>query len=265
MRKNPQGVIGIIPARYQSQRFPGKPLAPIAGKTLLQRTWENACRSTAFDELVVATDDDRIFEHVRDFGGQVVMTPASCPTGSHRAAYVIENTPRYQDYEIVVNVQGDQPCVEPSVFEAICDVLQQDAGAVMATAATPITCQEEAISSSVVKCVMDLQGNALYFSRALIPYGHKDIYRADIPYYKHVGIYAFRCDFLLDYAKLKPTPLQIAEDLEQLPILEHGHRIKIAYVKEASIGVDTPQDISKVETLLCSPNSSFSLAASVPH
>lgn len=259
-----QQVLGIIPARFNSFRFPGKPLAAIAGKSLIQRTYENAKRAAMFTELVVATDDARIYDHVQGFGGRAVMTPEQCPTGSHRAAYVLEQTSDYDDYEIVVNVQGDEPCVAPVLFEDLCKSLQNDREAVMATAMTRIHSREEAESTSVVKCVSDQAGNALYFSRALIPAGHTGIYDSRLVYHRHIGIYAYCRHFLLKYAQLTATPLRLAEDLEQLAVLEHGYRIKIILVDDTGIGVDTPQDILKVEALLCKQNFSSLPAESAP-
>lgn len=257
-------VIGVIAARYNSFRFPGKALALIAGKTLIQHTYENARRSPAFDQLVVATDDTRIYDHVTSFGGKAVMTSPDCPTGSDRVAQVIRSDPSYARYDIVINLQGDEPCVDPEVFDLLSDKLQSDTEAVMATPITPIRSRADAESYSIVKCVPDLSGRALYFSRGILPCGHGGLYRESIPYYRHIGIYAFRRDFLLRYATLPPTPLQLAEDLEQLKILEHGYRIGVVVVDEPSIGVDTPQDISRIEALLCKRNTSLSPAGSVP-
>lgn len=248
-------VIAIIPARYASSRFMGKPLAKIYGKTLIQRTYENAKYCRLLDELVVATDDERIYDHVKNFGGHVVMTPESCPTGSDRLAYVVQHDPRLQRAEVIVNVQGDEPCLNPDVLVALVEALRSDPSAVMSTVVVKLENQEEASHPSNVKCVLDLSGNVLYFSRSLIPGGKTEGYRENIPYYKHVGVYAYRPEFLLEYTKLAMTPLQIAEDLEQLKVLEHGYKIKAVVVNSVSIGVDTPEDIKKVEEVLCRQNS----------
>ena len=251
-KKNP--VIAIIPARYASSRFPGKPLVQILGKTLLQRTYENTLLCTQLDDVLVATDDQRIYDHVKNFGGHVVMTPDHCPTGSDRLAFVLQNDPELQKAEMIINVQGDEPCLDPHVISSLIEILRSDESAVMSTAVVKIENEEEANNPSEVKCVLSLDGSVLYFSRALIPGGHTLSYRKDIPYYKHLGIYAYRPDFLLKYTKIPMTPLQIAEDLEQLKVLENGYKIKAAIVKSASAGVNTPEDIKKVEQELCKQN-----------
>lgn len=246
-------IFAIIPARYGSERFPGKPLVEIKGKTLIQRTYENTKRCQLLDEVIVATDDQRIYDHVKSFGGNVVMTPENCPTGTDRLAYVLENDSRLQKADIIINVQGDEPCLDPSVITQLADVLRSDPSAVMSTAVVKLE-KEEAAHPSEVKCVLSLDGSVLYFSRALIPGGQELNYREEVAYYKHLGIYAYRPDFLLKYAKLPMTPLQIAEDLEQLKVLEHGYKIKAAIVKSASAGVNLPEDIKKVEQDLCKQN-----------
>jgi 3-deoxy-manno-octulosonate cytidylyltransferase (CMP-KDO synthetase) len=248
-------IVGIIPARYGSTRFPGKILAPIAGKTLIERTYHNARLSPLLQHLVVATDDQRIYDHVHSFGGEVVMTSPTCATGTDRLVEAVKKDPRFNDIDIIVNIQGDEPCVDPQVTQQVIEALINDPFAVMSTAVVQLTCLEEAHNPSIVKCVMDTSGNALYFSRALIPAGHTQTMQPHVNYYRHIGIYAYRRDFLLQYAELPRTPLQNAEDLEQLKILEHGFRIKTAVVNQTSIGVDTPEDIQKVEQWLCKQNS----------
>jgi len=255
-------VLGVIPARYDSTRFPGKMLAPLAGKTLLQHTYENAKDCSALDAIIVATDDSRIDDHVASFGGVSVMTSKDCLTGTDRIAEVIEHHREYASYDIIVNIQGDEPTISTKTLEATISVLDHDAEAVMATVAAPITDDAESFDVNVVKCVIDCHGNALYFSRAPIPW------RGDLREslsYRHIGLYAFRRQFLLQLAVLPATPLQISESLEQLKILEHGYRIKVAIVDDRSIGVDTPEDLNKVEQLLCTRNSYSSLAGSSLH
>jgi 3-deoxy-manno-octulosonate cytidylyltransferase (CMP-KDO synthetase) len=250
-------VIAIIPARYGSTRFPGKPLFPIMGKTLLQRTYENALLADCLDEIIVATDDLRIFDHVKDFGGNVVMTPSECATGTDRLAEVLHMRPDYLNASVIVNIQGDEPCVSISSIHQIVRLLSEDAQAVMATVASPLKSIEEALNPCVVKCLMDRQSNALYFSRALIPANKELRFNDGSTYFRHVGLYAYRPDFILTYQKLSPTPLQMAEDLEQLKVLEHGYRIMVAVTDDVSPGVDTPEDIQKVERFICKQNTSL--------
>jgi 3-deoxy-manno-octulosonate cytidylyltransferase (CMP-KDO synthetase) len=247
-------VIGIIPARFGSTRFPGKPLASIFGKTLIQRTYENACQCTALEKVIVATDDQRIFDHVISFGGLAVMTSSDLPTGTDRLAEAVEMSVQCAHDAIIVNIQGDEPCLDITIPTQIIQQLQQDPLAMMSTAIAPLNNHEEALSPHVVKCVIDGEGNALYFSRSLIPGNKSGQFSPSITYYKHIGIYAYRRSFLMKYSSLSPTPLQQIEDLEQLKVLEHGYRIKTAIIKEGSIGVDTPEDIKKVELELCKQN-----------
>lgn len=255
-------IVGIIPARYASGRFPAKMLAPIAGKSLIQRTYENARRCKALDETVIATDDQRIFDHIQGFGGEVVMTDVSCLTGTDRLVDALKHHRRFDDASIIINVQGDEPCMELSTIQRVADILVGDPTAVMSTAVVPLASEEDAQNSSIVKCVIDLQQNALYFTRALVPAGHTLKMRPGVPYYRHMGIYGYRRDFLLRYTELPPSPLQLAEDLEQLKVLENGYRIKVAIVDSFSIGVDRPEDVQKVEQWLCKQNISSSQAAS---
>lgn len=254
--------IGIIPARYGSTRFPGKPLVQILGKTLLQRTYENALRCTCLNQVVVATDDERIYDHVKSFGGNVVMTSSDCETGTDRIAEVVRNYPHLKS-KIVINIQGDEPCVASETIEAVIAILQGDPEASMSTAAARLLTAEDASSTSIVKCTMDQRGNALYFSRTLIPANKNGTYCSKTNYYRHLGIYGYRSEFLLKYAHLPKTPLQCFEDLEQLKALEHGYRIKVAIVESSAIGVDLPEDIQKIETLLCTQNTSLLPAESV--
>jgi 3-deoxy-manno-octulosonate cytidylyltransferase (CMP-KDO synthetase) len=254
-------VIGIIPARFGSKRFPGKTLADINGKTLVQCTYENALLSKSLEALYVATDDQRIMEAVVNFGGRAILTSPSCPTGSDRLAEVLR-MPEFSEVEVVMNIQGDEPCLEPEVIDQVIAALISDPLASMSTACMPIHSQEESDNPNCVKCVLDLQGNALYFSRARIPAGFDCQLKN---YNKHLGVYAYRKEFLLHYAALPPTPLQLAEDLEQLKVLEHGFRIKVAKVNSQSIGVDTPEDLIKVKSRLCRQNTYLSQVESVPH
>jgi 3-deoxy-manno-octulosonate cytidylyltransferase (CMP-KDO synthetase) len=242
--------IGIIPARYGSERFPGKPLALIQGKSLLQRTYENASKCAGLDRIVIATDDERILQHAYEFGAEAVLTSPHCPTGTDRLAEAYESHAHLAS-DIIVNIQGDEPCMPITTIDRVIALLHAHPEAAMATAATPIGSADEALSPHVVKCVFDSQGHALYFSRALIPSNKLNTYDATQTYYKHLGIYAYRPEFLKVYAKLPKTSLQVSEDLEQLKVLEHGFQIMVALADGDSHGVDTPQDIFNIEKLLC--------------
>jgi 3-deoxy-manno-octulosonate cytidylyltransferase (CMP-KDO synthetase) len=258
-------IVGIIPARYSSSRFPGKPLVKILGKTLLQRTYENALLSPTLKKLIIATDDRRIYDHAKSFGADVAMTSIDCLTGTDRLAEVVRYDSSLANAEIIVNIQGDEPCVSPAAIDALSEVLKKDSKASMSTVITPICSDKEALNPSVVKCVIDLYGYALYFSRALIPAHTALTFNPSVTYYKHIGIYAYRRDFLLHYAELLPTPMQLAESLEQLKVLEHGYRIKTAIVDYECVDVNTPEDIQKVEQLLCKQNILLFPGGSVPH
>jgi 3-deoxy-manno-octulosonate cytidylyltransferase (CMP-KDO synthetase) len=258
-------IIGIIPARYASSRFPGKPLEKILGKTLIQRTYENAARCEILDNLIVATDDQRIFDHVQGFGGKVVMSSPDCLTGTDRLAEVVRNDPSLKNVFIIINIQGDEPCLDPQTIKAVAEALANDPDAAMSTAVIALHTEEETLNPSVVKCVLDQNNYCLYFSRNLIPGGRTLKFQKNATYYKHLGIYGYRREFLLHYAELTPTPLQLAEDLEQLKVLEHGFRIKAAIVFGESMDVNTREDIKKVERLLCKQNTSSSQEESAPH
>lgn len=247
-------IIGIIPTRYNSTRLPGKLLIPILGKTLLQRTYENALLAKSLNSLFIATYEDQIHDHAKSFGGYVVRTHPNCTNGTDCVAAALEQHPHLMEADVIVNIQGDEPCLDPECIDLAVKALLADPAASVSTLVTRITNREDAMSSSIVKCVMDSQHNALYFSRTLIPSNKQNGYQPNTPYYRHIGLYAFRPEFLLEYPKLPPTPLQLEEDLEQLKILEHGYRIKVATVDRVSIGVDLPEDIQKIEQWLCKQN-----------
>ena len=241
-------VIAIIPARYASSRFPGKLLATVLGKSVLQRTYESTLACKALDDVIIAADDERIIEHVQQFGGRAVMTSSSCLTGTDRIIEALVRYPEITQADIIVNVQGDEPCIAKSTIKAVIDVMHQDPSQVMATAVVKITNPADALNPSVVKCVMNQNGEALYFSRSPIP-GVKPGNPAPT-YFQHLGIYAFRREFLLKYGTLPMTPLQITEDLEQLKVIEAGYKIKIVHAEGTSPHVDVPEDIQKVTNWL---------------
>ena len=232
-------VLCIIPARYASTRLPGKPLRDIAGKPMIVRVYERALQARLVQDVVVATDDERIRTVVEAHGGHAVMTRADHATGTDRLA---EAAARMTDYDLIINVQGDEPLIEPSVIDALVEPFLADDRLAMATAKTEITDEEEQENPNNVKVITDKSGNALYFSRARIPY-------ARVPgakVYKHIGIYAYRRDFLLAYARMAQTPLELSESLEQLRALENGYRIRVVETDAVFIGVDTEEDLVAV-------------------
>ena len=241
----------VIPARFNSFRFPGKLLAKANGKTVLQRTYEKALLCPLVSSLFVATDDERIAEHVRSLQGEVIWTSSHCRNGTERIGEALQNDVRLQSASLIVNLQGDHPCTEPSTISAIVEALQSDPEASMSSAATPIREAEAYLSPHQVKCVIDQNGNALYFSRSPIPYIQPG---KPIAAFGHIGIYCYRPPFLKKMLHQKNSPLQESEDLEQLKVLENGFRIKIAIVEETPLGVDTPQDLAKLEKILCQQN-----------
>ncbi|MBN2645164.1 MAG: 3-deoxy-manno-octulosonate cytidylyltransferase [Desulfuromonadaceae bacterium] len=247
-------VVAIIPARYASTRFPGKPLVDICGKPMIQHVYERTRRATSVDQVLVATDDERIASVVRFFGGDVVLTRSDHETGTDRLAEVAEGL----DCQLIVNVQGDEPLIDPVMIDEAVAPLRADAQLVMGTLMTPLRHVEEYANPNVVKVVTDRQGLALYFSRAPIPCGREiaDIRRLldAVPVHKHVGLYVYRREFLLNYARLAPTPLEQAEKLEQLRALEHGFRIHVARTQRLSQGVDTPEDLERVRQLMMTPS-----------
>jgi 3-deoxy-manno-octulosonate cytidylyltransferase (CMP-KDO synthetase) len=243
----PMTVLAVIPARFQSSRFPGKMLANILGKSLIQRTYESSKECLLIDKLIVATDDERIFDHVKSFGGDVVMTSIDCLNGTYRIVDALKRYPELTQYNIVVNIQGDRPCIPAQSIEEVVKALKSNPHDVMATPVVRIEDPEEVQNPASVKCVLDKNGYALYFSRSPIPHT-----KTQAPYYKHIGLYAYTKDFLLEYAELHDTPLQLNEDLEQLKVLEHGYRIKTVEIKEVDLSVDYLEDITKVEKYLCS-------------
>lgn len=244
--------IGVIPVRWKSARFPGKPLADLLGKSLIRRTYENSCKSARLDRVVIATDDPRILEHVQEFGAEAYMTSEECPTGTDRVYEVVKNN--FADASFIVNIQGDEPCLDPVVIDKLIDRLEEIPEAVVSTPITKITHSSDIFNPSVVKCVFDTFGRALYFSRAPIPFSQNSDKNHD--YYRHLGIYCFRRTFLQQYAKMSKTRLQQIEDLEQLKILEMGYPIHITCVEDQGIGVDTPEDLKKIEGILCENTSS---------
>jgi len=238
-------VIAIIPARYESTRLPGKPLADIHGQPMIRRVYERAAQADGIDRVLVATDDARIREAVASFGGEVVMTSAAHSTGTDRIAEVARDL----DADVIVNVQGDLPLLDPAMVAAAVAPLRAEAGLPMATIKTAIRAEEELRNPNVVKVVTDRDGFALYFSRSPLPHW-RDGAPAEVLAHKHIGLYVYRREFLLTLARLEPTPLEQAEKLEQLRALEWGFRIKVVEVAAASIEVDTARDLERARALV---------------
>ncbi|KAG6793840.1 3-deoxy-manno-octulosonate cytidylyltransferase [Populus alba x Populus x berolinensis] len=246
-RKFRSRVVGIIPARYASSRFEGKPLVNILGKPMIQRTWERAKLASTLDHIVVATDDERIAECCRGFGADVIMTSESCRNGTERCNEALQKLDK--KYDVVVNIQGDEPLIEPEIIDGIVKALQAAPDAVFSTAVTALK-PEDAFDPNRVKCVVDNRGYAIYFSRGLIPYNKTGKVNQQFPYMLHLGIQSYDTKFLKIYPELRPTPLQLEEDLEQLKVLENGYKMKVIKVDHEAHGVDIPEDVEKLETLM---------------
>lgn len=228
----------IIPSRYASTRLPGKPLKMIVGKTLIRRVYEQTSKAKSIDDVIIATDSKLIEKEVKGFGGKVVITSKKHNTGTDRIAEVAKNT----DYDIIVNVQGDEPLIEPELIDNLVREISTNDNLDMVTAAAPLR-ESEYEDPSCVKVVRNIYGEALYFSRSLIPYPRHEF---SVPPLRHIGIYAYRKEFLLKYANMKQTSLEKTESLEQLRLLENGYKIGIVTAKSYGIGVDTQEDLEKV-------------------
>jgi 3-deoxy-manno-octulosonate cytidylyltransferase (CMP-KDO synthetase) len=244
-------IIGIIPARYSSKRLPGKPLIQIEGKPLVQRVYEGAKKSSFLDRVIVATDSARISDVVYGFGGEAHLSIRRHPTGTDRVAEVVRNL----NYDWVLNIQCDQPFLNPKMIDDLVASMFKERNVVMGTLARKIEDPQELKNSNVVKVVMDQKSFALYFSRFPIPYlrdrhhsagsNKMDLKRS--PFYEHIGIYIFRKDFLLKFASWRETPLERYEKLEQLRALENGYRIKVCVTKYQSFAIDSPSDLIKLK------------------
>jgi 3-deoxy-manno-octulosonate cytidylyltransferase (CMP-KDO synthetase) len=256
----PMKVTAVIPARYGSTRFEGKPLADILGKPMIRHVYERVSRSRLVRDVIVATDDQRIYEAVREFGGHVVMTDTGHPSGTDRVAEVAERLKS----EIILNVQGDEPLIRASLIDKAVRPLLDDRSLMMATLMTRLKDVKDWLNPNVVKVVTDRKGMALYFSRSPIPFPRDFNIRGqsatfpgdqkDLPgiFYKHIGVYVYRREFLLKLSRMQPTPLEKSEKLEQLRVLENGFRIKVVAVNDEPPCVDTPEDLRKVLALLSS-------------
>lgn len=239
-------VLGIIPARYASTRFLGKPLVEIAGKSMIQRVYEQANKAQLLNEVIVATDDSRILEHVLAFGGQALMTATTHQSGTDRCA---EIAALKTDFNYIVNIQGDEPFIAPSQIDLIIQVLQENSQASIATLVKKITNPQQLLNTNIVKAVFNQKMEALYFSRQAIPFqrGKKEVdWLNAYNFYKHIGMYAYEKNTLIEIAQLPQSQLEIAESLEQLRWLDHGYTIGIGLTDIESLGIDVPEDLERL-------------------
>jgi len=244
--------LGIIPARYASTRFPGKPLADIGGKMMIQRVYEQV--KTCLDDVWVATDDERIAAAVRGFGGQVVMTSDQHRSGTDRCLEAMQSIKG--DYEVIINIQGDEPFIQPAQVQALKDCFLEDPNTELATLIKPFTSMdglEALINPNSPKVVVNLKGEALYFSRSVIPFfrGVEPEHWLQLKtFYKHIGIYAYKAKTLAEIAALPQSPMELTESLEQLRWLENGYKIKTAVTDIENLAVDTPEDLERIRQYL---------------
>lgn len=240
-------VLAVIPARYASTRLPGKPLVPLGGKPMIQRVWERVRQAQSVSDVIIATDDERIRSAVQAFGGDVAMTRSDHRSGTERVA---EAALARGDAEIIVNVQGYEPLIEPSAIDAAVEAVREDLEVSVATLAVPISKPADIMDPNVVKAVLDFDGNALYFSRAPIPWVRDRSGPVHAKHLKHLGLYVYRRAALLEFATFPQGDLERIEQLEQLRWLENGYRIRVAETEYDSVSVDVPEDIPRVEQLL---------------
>ncbi|WP_257656917.1 3-deoxy-manno-octulosonate cytidylyltransferase [Parapedobacter lycopersici] len=241
----PHKIIAIIPARYASSRFPGKPLVDIAGKSMIRRVYEQVQQCKHLNEVVVATDDSRIFDHVRAFGGRVMMTAATHQSGTDRCAEVVA---AHTGFDLAINIQGDEPFIHPDQLDLVVSCLTKP-GVQIATLIKKITASEELFNTNSPKVVVDVNGRALYFSRQAIPFQRgvpPEDWLQSHSYFKHIGIYGFRTNILAQLTALPVSPLEGTEMLEQLRWLENGYPIQTAETTHETIGIDNPEDVERV-------------------
>ena len=239
-------VVVVIPARYGSTRLPGKPLVLLAGKPMIQRVFERAKLSKRVDQVIVATDDERIVKAVQKFGGEAKMTRPDHRTGTERVAEVAAHV----EGDLFVNVQGDEPLLDPEALDTAVNSLLEEPQASISTVATPIKTPGDIMDPNVVKTVLDFESNALYFSRAPIPWVRDTASKIHVQHLKHLGLYVFQRDALLEYPTLPQGELERIEQLEQLRWLENGWKIRVAEVAHDAVSVDIPEDVARVEKLL---------------
>ena len=238
-------IIGVIPARFGSKRLPGKPLMILGGKPIIQWVYERSIKSKYLERVIIATDDMRVMRAVWKFGGEAMLTSKKAKSGTDRVAEVSKK----MSADIIVNIQGDEPLISPKTIDSIIAPMRKDKRLQMSTAANLITDEEVVKSENTVKVVVDRYDNALYFTRSPVPFYRNDR-GSRKKYLQHCGIYAYRRSFLLRYAKLKQTPLEVSESLEQLRALEYGIRIRVVVVPQKSVGVDTMEDLERAEKII---------------
>lgn len=238
-------ILGTIPARYASTRFPGKPLVDIAGKSMIQRVYEQAKKCSLLSEVIVATDDDRIFKHIHGFGGKAVMTSAAHQSGTDRCAEVAE---KYPEYDVIINIQGDEPYIDPEQISKLISCFD-DADTQLATLVKKISNEQELQNTNSPKVIINKNSEAIYFSRSPLPHIRGQApqnWLRHFTYFKHIGIYGYRADVLKQITKLPVSPLEKAESLEQLRWIENGCKIKVAETEIETIAIDTPEDLKKL-------------------
>ncbi len=240
-------ILGVIPARFASTRFPGKPLVDILGKSMIQRVYEQACKASGLAAVYVATDDQRIYDHVIAFGGQVIMTSTAHPSGTDRILEVATCMP---DYDAYINIQGDEPYIDPSQIDQVCDLLRSRKGAFVCTLVKRLSDLAELDNPNTIKAVFAREGRAIYFSRSPIPYMRDpqqlEAWQQERGYYKHIGIYGYSSDALKAISSMTRGSLEKAESLEQLRWMEHGMPIYVAETLLETQSVDAPSDLAKL-------------------
>lgn len=241
-------ILGIIPARYASARFPGKPLIDIRGKSMICRVYEQSCRAASLYKTVVATDDERIFNHVKDFGGEVLMTSSKHPSGTDRCGEVAEKL-NTEKPEAIINIQGDEPFIDPKQIDLLAGLFH-DPSTRIGTLVKKISSPSDLDSATVMKVVVNVKDEAIYFSRSPIPYCRnfpREEWLSQHTYLKHIGIYGYRTDVLQQLIGLAPSSLEKTESLEQLRWIENGYRIRVAFTDIESFSIDTPDDLLKIK------------------
>lgn len=241
-------ILGVIPARYASTRFPGKPLIDIQGKSMIQRVYEQALKSSKLDEVIVATDDERILMHVRSFEGRAILTSDTHQSGTDRCAEVAEKLP---GFDVVINIQGDEPFIDPNQIDLLCKCFDS-VETQLATLIKKITSAEELHNTNSPKVIINKYSEAIYFSRTAIPYlrnAEASDWLTAQTFYKHIGIYGYRTDILIEIKNLPVSTLEKAESLEQLRWIENGYKIKVAETTIETLAIDTPDDLRKTDLL----------------